>query len=232
LEPSDPVVARPALHEASILEVRRGPRVRGNRDDYRYRDRRSRGTQGWLTIRGGGFHPEDLPGDQWMVGAKITGRVGDALRLGLSTDLHRRATDQSTLVSEYTDPLGNRVTRRITVGETESNLVPVLGVAEVTFPGAGITPYVGGGLGWQFLHVRAVDFESGLRYENDYDGPAGQIYGGIEVPIAPRARAHVEAFGHGGRVEQEVYDTSSGQFVEERIRTNGWGVRGGLNFAF
>lgn len=235
LEPSVLVVARPAFYQASVLDVRRGPR-RGDyprpRGEYDARPPRQRGIQGWISIRGGGYRPEDLPSDQWTLGMKVTGKVGDALRLGLSTDLHRRSDNQSTIVSEYVDPAGNRVTRRITTGETESNLVPILGVAEIEFPSAGIHPYVGAGLGWQFLNVRAVDFNSGIAYDTDYDGPAGQIYAGVEVPVAPRARVSVETYGHGGRVEQEVFDIATGVRVEERIRTNGWGVRGGLNFAF
>jgi hypothetical protein len=185
-----------------------------------------------MVLRGGGYDPEDMPGDQWSLGMKFTGHVGPTFRLGLATDWQQRDAEQSTFVSQGVDPAGNPVTRTIVTGETHQDLVPVLAVGEFVLPAGPIQPYFGGGIGWQFLHVRAADYQTGFWYENHYDGPAAQVYGGVELAVAPRARLHGEVFYHGGEVDQDVYDPYLGYAYEEDIRTNGWGLRGGFNFAF
>ncbi len=236
LEPSVLVASRPAYsvagapYEKSVLHVTRGPR-RG--EAYRPPPApQERPIQGWVAFRGGGFDPEDLSGDQWSLGMKVTGVVGPSMRVGFATDWQQRDTDQGSFVTQGVDPAGNPVTRHVTTGETHTDLVPLLGVVEFVLPAGPVQPYFGGGVGWQFLHVRAVDYTTGFWYENDYDGPAAQVYGGVEFAVAPRARLHGEAFYHGGEVDQEIWDPYLGYAYDEEIRTNGWGLRGGFNFAF
>ena len=46
---------------------------------------RPREPVGWVTFRGGYFGVDESSGDQWLAGFKLTGRVGDAFHLGVST---------------------------------------------------------------------------------------------------------------------------------------------------
>ena len=233
LEPSVLVAQHPALYEGSVLRVTRGPRVTPPPPEYRPAPHRGpRPIQGWFTLRGGGYDPSDMQGGQWSIGMKATAQVGPAFRAGFSTDWQQRDSDQGSIVSTGTDPAGNPVTRVLTSGETHTDLVPVLAVGEFVLPGNSIQPYFGGGLGWQWLDVRGVDYSTGFWYDHNYNGPAGQVYGGLELAVAPRARMHGEAYYHGGEVQQDFIDPLTGYVFEERIRTNGWGFRGGFNFAF
>jgi hypothetical protein len=233
LEPSVLVAQHPAFYEGSVLRVTRGPRVTPPPPEYRHAPPRGpRPILGWWTIRGGGFEPEDMRGGQWSIGGKFTAQVGPAFRLGMSTDWQQRDSDQGSIVSSGTDPAGNPVTREVVLGETHTDLFPILAVGEFVLPGNAIQPYFGGGIGWQFLNVRGADYQTGYWYDHHYDGPAAQVYGGLEFAVAPRARLHGEAYYHGGEVDQDFIDPQTGYLFEENIRTNGWGVRGGFNFAF
>ncbi len=216
-----------AAPPGATLEVRRTrrspPRVRRVHD---------RGTQGWMQVRGGFFDGDDVGKDDWTIGLKAVANVAPTFRLGGSLDLMRRTNTERTVVSEYTDASGNTVRTQATTGESESNLVPLLVVAEFVLPAPGIAPYFGVGAGWEFLNVQAVDYTNGFAYEADYDGPGWQVYAGADFELAPRFRLNAEVFHNGATVERRVVDPYAGAAYDERIDVDGNGARMGLSFAF
>jgi hypothetical protein len=196
------------------------------------RARRSRGIQGWMTVRGGVFDSDDVSKDDWTLGLKAVGNVAPTLRLGGSVDLMRRTNSERTVITEYVDATGHTVRSEATTGESESNLVPLLAIAEFVLPAPGIQPYFGVGGGWQFLNVRALDYEEGYEYEADYDGPGWQAWVGADFEVAPRVRLNAEVFHNEATVERRVYDPFDGVAYDERIELGGNGGRFGLSFAF
>ncbi|MEO6462221.1 MAG: hypothetical protein ABIP29_04030 [Candidatus Eisenbacteria bacterium] len=222
-----------AAPSGAILEYRRTPRRRtvrrSERTDWR---ERSRNPQGWLSIRGGGYDSEQVRKDDWTIGLKAVGNVAPTVRLGASIDLMRRENSDRTIVTESVDASGNTLRREVTTGEAESNLVPLMAVAEVVFPTPAIQPYVGIAGGWEFLNVQAVDYESGIAYEADYDGPGWQLYGGVGLALARRFQLSAEVFHNESTVERRVIDPSAGAAYDERVDVDGTGLRAGLNFAF
>jgi opacity protein-like surface antigen len=234
-EPSALDVSRPAFFSpppGATMEVRRTPRRtyrRYERTDWRERERNP---QGWLSIRGGGFDTEGVSKDDWTIGLKAVGKVAPTVRLGGSIDLMRRTNSDRTIVTEYVDASGNTVRSEVTTSEAESNLVPLMAVAEVVFPSPGIQPYVGIAGGWEFLNVQATDFQSGIEYEADYDGPGWQLFGGAAFAVAPRFQLSAEVFHNESTVERRVVDPFAGAAYDERVDVDGTGARVGLNFAF
>jgi hypothetical protein len=227
---ADTILARPASNDGSTLEYRR----RSSRDRYRepryYRD--DRRVDGWMSIRGGFYDAEDVSANDWTIGFKVAGRVVPSVTAGIAADLHRRTDASRTVTTEYVDPTGHRVVTSTTGIQAESNLVPLMGSLEFHMPSPGIDPYFGGALGWEFLNVQATDFDSGLEYEANYDGPGYQLFAGIGLPLGPRAKLTGEAYWNGSTVKRTVYDPDLGFDVEERVKVDGAGGRAGLSFAF
>ena len=196
------------------------------------RSRRDAGTQGWMQVRGGYFSGDQVNKDDWSLGAKAVANVAPSLRLGGAVDLMRRSNSDRTIITEYVDATGNTVRSEATTGESESNLVPLLVVAEFVMPTPGIQPYFGVAGGWEFLNVQAFDYATGFAYEADYDGPGWQLYVGADFELAPRFRLSTELFHNGATVERRVFDPFLGVAYDERIEVDGNGGRVGLSFAF
>ena len=188
--------------------------------------------QGWLTLRGGGYDSKSVSENDWTVGFKAVGVVASSIRMGMTADLVRREGANRTFVTERVDQSGNVVRTELTTSESESNLVPVLAVAELVFPTPFFKPYAGVGGGWEFLNVKAVDYTSGLGYEANYNGPGWQLYGGVNLAFSERFQLNGELFHNEATVEREVFDPVLGAAYEERVDVGGTGLRGGLSFAF
>lgn len=227
---ADTILARPASADAGWTQS--DYRRYYPRDRYRRSYNRDRGIQGWMQIRGGFYDAEDVSANDWTVGFKVAGNIAPSVTVGLAADLHRRTDAQRTVTSQYTDPTGHTVTTSTNTVQAESNLVPLMGSLEFHFPSPGIDPYFGGAAGWEFLNVQATDLSSGLDYEADYDGPGYQLFGGIGMPLGPRAKLNLEAYWNGSTVKRTVYDPDLGFDVEERVKVDGVGGRAGLAFAF
>ncbi|MEP7029240.1 MAG: hypothetical protein ABI960_11650 [Candidatus Eisenbacteria bacterium] len=195
-------------------------------------ERRDRAVNGWFEVRGGFYDAQDVTANDWTIGMKVTGRVAPSIQAGIATDLHRRSEAQRTITSQYVDATGHTVTTTSTTAEAESNLLPLMGVLEFHMPAPGLDPYFGAAAGWEFLNVRVRDFGSGIGGEANYDGPGYQLFGGVGLPLGPRARLTGEAYWNGATVKRNVIDSNSGYLVEERVNVDGGGARVGLGFAF
>lgn len=188
--------------------------------------------QGWLTLRGGAYDSKNVSDHDWTVGMKAVGVVASSIRMGMTADLIRREDENRTFVTERIDQSGNVVRSEVTTSEAESNLVPLMAVAELVFPTPFFKPYAGIGGGWEFLNVKAVDYSTGLGYEANYNGPGWQLYGGVNLAFSEKFQLTGEVFHNEATVERDVYDPVLGVAYEERVNVGGNGLRGGLSFAF
>ena len=187
---------------------------------------------GWMQARGGFYDSDHAGGDDWTIGIKTVGRVTPALRLGGSVDLQQRSNSDITVYTESFNTNGQVVRQAATLGAVQSNLVPLMAVAELVFPAPGIQPYVGLAGGWEFLDVDLYDPLSGWVYNADYDGVGWQAYAGAEFLVAPRMRLTAEVFHNGSTVDRHVFDPYLGVSYDEKVDVDGNGGRFGLSFAF
>ena len=189
--------------------------------------------KGWFEMRGGFFDAQDLSDNDWTVGLKTTARVASQVLMGFSGDLHRRENAGRQVTSQYTDPSGHTVTTTVTSVQNESNLWPLMATLEFhASTGGSLDPYVGGGAGWEFLDVKAFDYNTGLSYDANYDGFGYQAFGGLRLPLGGRAKLSAEAYWNGSTVSRKIFDPNLGLEVEEQVNVDGFGGRGGLSFAF
>ncbi|MGE5179513.1 MAG: outer membrane protein [Bacteroidota bacterium] len=201
-----------------------------DRDEGYYGDRYR--PQYYAEIGAGSFDPDKQPGNGLWGNAEMGGLVGDALDLGVRVNWYHRSSDNSQIVSTYTDPNG-LVHQQVLEGTSvETNLVPVMAVLRVRFPVTGqFQPYVGGGLGWEWLSVSGTD-SSGFDIQNDYDGFGAQVFGGLNVGVAPNTGLYGEAVWNKSTVSAKFFDTALGENIKDEINMNGLAVHGGLRFTF
>ena len=220
------------FNEASSFSSN-GPiyRRRGRYHDEGYYGDRYR-PQYYAVIGAGSFDPDKQPGNGLWGNAEMGGLVGDALDLGVRVNWYHRSSDNSQSVSTFTDPNG-LVHQQVLEGTSvETNLVPVMAVLRVRFPVTGqFQPYLGGGLGWEWLSVSGTD-SSGFDIQNDYDGFGAQVFGGLNVSVAPNTGLYGEAVWNKSTVAAKFFDTALGENIRDEINMDGLAVHGGLRFTF
>jgi len=185
-----------------------------------------------FVMRGGFFDSDDASDESWTIGMKTVTNVAPTFRLGGTIDWHRRTNSTRTVYVPVMGGGGSVVQVPTTIYEDESNLVPIMAVAEFVLPAPGIQPYIGVGGGWEFMYVEAFDPATGYGYGAHYDGPGWQIYGGADFLISPAIRLNAEVFHNEATVESNDYDPYYGYGYEQRIDADGTGGRFGLSFAF
>jgi hypothetical protein len=187
---------------------------------------------GWVELRGGFYDSQDVSKNDWTIGMKTSAHIAPNVLVGFSADYQRRDDAGRQVTSQYVDPTGHVVTTTTTTAQNESNLWPLMGTLEFHLPMGGLDPYFGGGAGWEFLNVQAYDYNRGYAYSADYDGFGYQFFGGVRLPIGPRAKFSGEAYWNGANVDRNFYDPYSGLYIDESIDVDGFGGRAGLSFAY
>lgn len=225
--------AVPVLASASFSErpiYRRRPRYRDRDRDYR--DRYDNYQPSYFGALGaGGFDPDNQPGNGLWVNGELGSEVGDALDLGVRVNWYHRQSDRSQVVSTYTDPAGNVGQRVIETSNVETNLVPLMAILRVRFPVTSeFQPYVGGGLGWEWLTVSGTD-ENGFDFQDDYDGFGGQVFAGLNVGVSPNMGLYGEALWNKSTVSARFFDPVLGD-IKDEVDMDGLGLHGGLRFRF
>ncbi len=185
-----------------------------------------------FVMRGGFYDADNVSDEAWTIGMKGVTNLSPIFRLGGTVDWHRRTNSTRTVYVPVMDGAGNVVQTATTIYEDESDLVPLMAVAEVALPSTVFQPYVGIGGGWEFMYVEAFDYATGYGYGQHYDGPGWQFYGGVDFVVSPNVRLNAEAFHNESTVESNFYDPYYGYTYEQRIDADGTGGRFGLTFAF
>lgn len=224
-----PVLASASFASSSERPVyRRRPRYR-DRDRDRYYDNYTPHYFG--SLGAGGFDPDDQPGNGLWVNAELGSEVGEALDLGVRVNWYHRESGQSQVITNFEDEAGNIGQRVIETSDVETNLVPLMAILRVRFPVTSeFQPYVGGGIGWEWLTVDGTD-QDGFSFQDDYDGFGAQLFGGLNVGVSPNMALYGEALWNKSTVSAEFFDPTLGN-IKDEIDMDGLGIHGGLRFRF
>jgi opacity protein-like surface antigen len=212
--------------------------IRRSRPRYRDRDRdraydSDRYTPHYYgSLGAGNYDPDAQPGNGLWVSGELGSEVGDALDLGVRLSLYHRESGHSQVISEYTDPAGNVGHRVVETNNVETNLLPLMAVLRVRFPVTReFQPYVGGGIGWEWLTVSGTD-DAGFDFQDDYDGLGVQLLGGLNLGVSQNLALYGEGVWNKSTVSAEFFDSSVGGQVKEEVEMDGLALHGGLRFRF
>ena len=186
----------------------------------------------FATIGLGGYEPSDQPGN----GVYFSGSVGTELQspidVGLSASWYHRSTGGSQFVTTFEDPAGNTGQRVVDTSDISTDLVPLMAFVRVKFPsGSGIQPYVGGGIGWEWLLVEGTDSD-GYAFSDSYDGFGAQLFGGMNFTVSPNTALYGEVLFNSSTVSADFYDPFFGVTVRDQIDMDGAAAHAGLRFRF
>jgi len=197
----------------------------------RYENYRSSEPMYWASLGAGTFDPSNQPGH----GLYVTGGVGpvlaDQIDLGLQISVYHRSTGGEQFVRNGTLPGGTQVTTVVNTQSIDTDLVPVMGVVRVRIPvSPQVQPYVGGGIGWEWLTVSGTD--SLGDFSNTYDALGAQLFGGLNLKVGDQAGLYGEAVWNSSTPKADFFDPQFGQVVREEANFDGLAFHGGLRFTF
>ncbi len=205
-------------------------RRRGSRGSYDGYRRQS--SYGFLNLGGGVFDPSNQPGTGFY--GTVTGgtEFGDAMDLGLQLSWYHRGSRGERVFASYTDPAGNTVRQEIETQSVNTDLVPLMGIARVKFPlTPQFQPYVGGGVGYEWLLVEGVDSQ-GNSFSNDYAGFGAQVMAGINLAASPTTGLYAETTYNLSTVHADFYDPFVNANVRESLDFDGLALHGGIRLRF
>jgi opacity protein-like surface antigen len=216
-----------SLESSNPIRRRRPYRTRERDYDYGYRSK----PEYWAMLGGGTFDPTDQPGNGLFLNGGLGATMGGQVDLGVQISWYHHDTDGETFVREYDLPDGTHVRQVIATDRINTDLVPVMGTLRVRIPvSSNLEPYVGGGIGWEFLTVEGTDALG--DFQNDYDGFGAQLYGGLNLNVSPNAGLYGEAVWNSSTPKAEFFDPSIGQVIREEVDFDGLAFHGGLRLMF
>lgn len=164
-----------------------------------------------------------------VFGFRAGGLIDEHVQIGVNADWHYRSQDQVSILSQQTLPGGTTAQVTQVLSRVTTNLVPVLGYLQIggsqKLP---ISPYVGGGAGYEWYFVRADDYATNTSYSADYGGFGWQVWAGLQVPLGAHTRLIAEGFMNQADLGRDVY--VNGLRYRESVNLNGGGGRFGLTF--
>jgi hypothetical protein len=179
-----------------------------------------------MSIGGGIFDPSNQPGDGFYLNGTMEVEVVPNVDVGTLVGwYHRDAANGSGYY--YTDPAGNV---RFVGEATDTDLIPWLFTLRVRVPMGALEPYVGGGLGYEWLTIDGSD-PNGVLFHDDYGGFGMQAFGGANVRVSRSAALYGEAVWNESTVSAEFLDPY-GYLVHEEVNYDGLAVHAGLRFRF
>ena len=186
----------------------------------------------FATIGVGSFDPSDQPGSGLYLNTSVGSTLAKQVDLGLQLSWYHRSTSGSQVVRTYQDPAGNTRTDVLETGSVATDLVPIMATIRARFPvSPGVQPYVGGGVGWEWLTVDGTD-AAGNAFHDDYDGFGAQILGGVNFDLAPEVGVYGEAVWNLSTPSANFFDPVLGATVHEEVGFNGVAGHAGLRFRF
>ena len=234
--------AASGLDVNAVPTIMRVDRTSGswNREYRPIRHRRPRGygssygsrPEYYATLGIGAFDPSNQPGSGLLLNGSVGSTVAQQLDLGLQLSWYHRSTGGSEFVREYKDPAG--ITRRdiIQTSSIDTDLVPIMATLRARFPlSGGIEPYVGGGIGWEWLTVEGTDLD-GASFRDDYDGFGAQAIAGMNFDLSPEVGIYGEAVWNISTVSADFLDPLLAATIHEEVNFDGVGFHTGLRFRF
>jgi hypothetical protein len=202
-----------------------------DRERYDYGYRRSQ-PQYWAMLGAGNFDPSDQPGSGLYVNGGVGGVMAQQVDIGVQISWYHHSTDGEQFVREGDLPDGTHVRTVIQTESIDTDLVPVMGTLRVRIPvSPAFEPYVGGGVGWEWLTVQGTDSD-GFNFSNDYDGFGAQLFGGVNMNVGHGTGLYGEVLWNSSTPKAEFFDPSLGQVVREEVDFDGLALHGGLRFMF
>lgn len=215
------------LLENSAGPIRHRRPYRGRDYDYGYRSQ----PEYWAMLGAGAFDPTDQPGSGLYVNGGVGATMNKQIDLGVQVSWYHHSTNGEELVREYDLPDGSHVRQVLSTNDINTDLVPVMGTIRVRIPvSPNLEPYVGGGIGWEFLTVAGTDSQG--DFQNDYDGFGAQLIGGLNMKVGDSAGLYGEGVWNSSTPKAEFFDSSVGQVIREEVKYDGLAFHGGLRFMF
>jgi opacity protein-like surface antigen len=214
----------------SFASMSEGP-IRRRGDRY-YDEYRRRSSYGFFNVGGGVFDPSNQPGSGFYGTVSGGTELGTAMDLGLQLSWYHRGSRGERIFASYTDPAGNTVRQEIQTQSVDTDLVPLMGILRVKFPlTPQFQPYVGGGVGYEWLLVEGVD-DQGFSFSNDYGGFGAQIMAGVNLSASPTTALYAETAYNFSTVHADFYDPFVDAVVRESVDFDGLALHGGLRIRF
>jgi hypothetical protein len=218
---------------ASALELSSGSErpVRRRAPRYYYEDRKDEYTpRGFMTIGGGVFDPQSQPGGGFFGSLSLGSEIAPPLDLGIQVSWFHRGSDGEEVVYQYVGPGGNIVEQVIETQSVDTDLIPLMGIARLRFPiSPYFQPYVGGGVGYEWLYVEGVD-ELG-PFSDSFDGFGAQVMGGLNLYASKNVGLYGEATYNWSSPDRAIIVGGVGE-VKEEVDMDGLALHGGLRFRF
>ncbi len=190
-------------------------------------------SQGYFGLHGGVFRIEDTAVDAGDVGMKLGLSLAPMLRVGTLVDYQWRSISQTAPIGTIEGPGGTNITNSYDLGSGHSDLVPWLGFIEIgPVPRAVVSPYVGVGAGYEWLHLHATRSDIPVAFDASYGGFGWQGWAGVAMKLSDTIKLNGEVYGNFSEVSRDAYDEILGAVVKESVKMDGVGVRGGLQFGF
>ena len=208
--------------------------IRRRRPYYRerYRDYDRHEPRYYAALGAGNFDPEEQPGNGLLLNAELGGEIAEPIDLGVRLAWYHRNVGGDEIVTNFEDEAGNVGQIVIETSDVETNLVPLMALLRVRFPlSPQVQPYVGGGVGWEWLSVEGTDVD-GFAFQDDYDGFGAQAFAGLNLGVSPNVAVYGEGLWNMSTVSDEFFDTGLGGNVRSEIDMDGFGIHGGLRFRF
>jgi hypothetical protein len=185
----------------------------------------------WASIGAGTFDPSNQPGHGLYVSGGAGPVLAEQIDLGLQISVYHRSTGGEEFVRNGTLPGGTQVTTVVNTQSIDTDLVPIMGIVRVRIPvSPQVQPYVGGGIGWEWLTVSGTD--SLGDFSNTYDALGAQLFGGVNLKVGDQAGLYGEAVWNSSTPKADFFDPQFGQVVREEANFDGLAFHGGLRFTF
>lgn len=180
-----------------------------------------------MSIGGGVFDPWNQPGTDFYLNGTLEVEVAPQVDVGTLVAWYHRDAGSGSGGYTYTDPAGNV---RYVGEDTNTDLIPWMATVRVRIPMGNLEPYVGGGLGYEWLTIDGSD-PNGVLFHDDYGGFGMQGFGGMNLRVSRTAALYGEAVWNESTVSAEFLDPY-GYLVHEELNFDGLAVHGGLRFRF
>jgi hypothetical protein len=186
-------------------------------------------------VHAGFFDPTDNFSTGFSGGFRAGPQVDPHVQIGIAVDWWHKAQSERTSLGTVPLP-GGQGSEELVLSRSTANLLPILGFVQVSGDeNMPVIPYVGVGVGYEWLFLSADDFVTGESFDQTFGGFGWQLWGGAGVPLSGRARLNGEVFYNGSEVGSDVdVLTVSGVPVTVRdiVKMNGVGMRVGLSWGF
>jgi outer membrane protein W len=180
-----------------------------------------------LHLHGGVFSPIDVNAPSPTVGLRLSRFVGSHLQAGVLTGwtFERKDKTQSLSTLPGTAP-------ELLLARLDGQLVPLMGLLQVNFTDKHwLMPYFGVGAGYEWLMLKATDYQTQQTAETVYSHWGWEGWVGMGIRLDRALRVNGELYYNGASLEREIVDEND-QAWKEVVNLDGAGARIGLDIIF